>query len=112
LIIFCLIILNVFSNHQGTYLQSCIPTVLAAAPVIIAELPVRLRRLAFLPLIRWLPQERLRLTLPVAVILTLLLNPLWVFCFGIFKIPLRTYLKQSKDFKLLQDNLPETIGKI
>jgi len=48
-----------------------------------AELLILLRVLAFLPLIRCPPQERLRLTLPVAVILTLLLSPLWVFCFGI-----------------------------
>jgi len=65
------------------YLLSLILIVLAVEPVIIAEPPIRLRRLAFLPLIRWLPQERLCLSLPVAVILTLLVNPLWVFCFGI-----------------------------
>jgi len=67
----------------GIYLWSRTLAVLAAVPAIMAELPIRLRRLAFLPLIRWLPQERLRLTLPAAVIFTLLLKPLWVFCFGI-----------------------------
>jgi len=67
----------------GLYLQSLSLAVLAVAPVIIAELPTRLRRFAFLPLIRWLPPARLCLTLPLAVILILLLNPLWVFCFGI-----------------------------
>jgi hypothetical protein len=55
---------------------------LAAAPVITDALPIRLRRLAFFVLIRWLPQERLYLTLPEAVILNLLLSPLCVFCFG------------------------------
>ena len=65
------------------YLQSSILTVLAVALVIIAELPIRLRRLAFLPLIRWLPPARLCLTLPAEVILILLLKPLCVFCFGI-----------------------------
>ena len=74
---FLLIIFRVF------YLPSWILTVLAVLPVKISEPPIRLRRLAFLPLIRWPPQERLRLSLPVAVILTLLVKPLWVFCFGI-----------------------------
>jgi hypothetical protein len=65
------------------YLQSFVLINLPGAPVTRVELPIRLRRLAFLVLIRWLPQDRFRLTLPEAVILTLLLKPLWVFCFGI-----------------------------
>lgn len=65
------------------YLQSLVLIVLALALVTIAELLTRLRRLAFLPLIRWPPPVCLRFTLPVAVIFTLLLNPLWVFCLGI-----------------------------
>jgi hypothetical protein len=65
------------------YLQSIVLINLAGAPVTRVELRIRLLRLAFLVLIRWLPQDRLRLTLPEAVILTLLLKPLWVFCFGI-----------------------------
>jgi hypothetical protein len=70
-------------TFDAFYLPRWILIVLAVVPLIIAELPIRLRRLAFLPLIRWLPQQRLRLTLPAAVILTLLVKPLWVFCFGI-----------------------------
>lgn len=58
------------------YLQSSLRAVLAATAVIVAELLIRLRRFAFFPLIRWPPQERLCLTLPAAVIFTLLLNPL------------------------------------
>jgi len=75
------------NRFQGIYLQSLILAVLAVVPVIIVELAVRLRRLAFLPLIRWPPQERWRLTLPAEVILTLLVRPLWVFCFGIYPNP-------------------------
>jgi hypothetical protein len=67
---FLLIIFSVF------YLLSWVLAVLAVAPVIMAELPTRLLRLALLPLIRWLPPARLCLTPPLAVILTLLLNPL------------------------------------
>jgi hypothetical protein len=57
--------------------------VLTAGPITSAGLLIRLRRLALLPLIRCPPPQRFRLILPVAVILTLLLKPLWVFCFGI-----------------------------
>ena len=42
-----------------------------------------LRRLADLLLIKWPPPVRQCLILPVAVTLTRLLNPLWVFCLGI-----------------------------
>lgn len=59
---------------------------LAIAPVKKDEPAIFLLRLAFFPLIRWPPQERLYLTLPEAVILTLLLRPLCVFCFGISAI--------------------------
>jgi hypothetical protein len=69
------------------YLLSFVLTNLPDAPVTRVELPIRLRRLAFFVLIRWLPQDLLRFTLPEAVILTLLLKPLWVFCFGINLIP-------------------------
>lgn len=68
---------------QGVYLQSPILAVWAVVLVIVAELRMRLRRLAFLPLIRWPPPVRFRLTLPDAVTLTLLVKPLWVFCLGI-----------------------------
>jgi hypothetical protein len=60
----------------------------------IAELPIRLRRLALLPLIRWLPEERLRFTLPVAVIFILFDSPLWPFCFGISR-----FLQLGKNHK-------------
>jgi hypothetical protein len=60
------------------------------APVIMAELPIRRRRFAFLPLIRWLPQLCLRFSLPVAVSLIRFAKPLWVFCFGIWSIPVIT----------------------
>jgi hypothetical protein len=56
----------------------------AEALVTMEELSILLLLLAFLPLIRCPPQERLYLTLPEAVILTLLVKPLWVFCFGIY----------------------------
>jgi hypothetical protein len=72
------------------YLRSSPLIVLAVALVTTAELLTRRRRLAFLPLIRWPPPVCLRLTLPVAVIFTLLLNPLWVFCLGIWLIPLKS----------------------
>jgi hypothetical protein len=65
------------------YLLSFVLINLPGAPVTSVELPMRLLRLAFLVLIRWLPWDLLRLTLPEAVIFTLLLKPLWVFCFGI-----------------------------
>ena len=48
-----------------------------------AELANRLLRFAFLDPIKWLAPARLRLSLPVAVTFTLLLNPLWDFCLGI-----------------------------
>ena len=63
--------------------ESRVLATLATLLVIIAVPVTRLRRLAFLPLIRWPLPARLRLTLPEAVILTLLLKPLWVFCLAI-----------------------------
>jgi hypothetical protein len=72
-----------FSLFSVLHLPSRILIASAAGPVIIAGLFIRLRRFAFLVLIRWPPPQRFRLILPVAVILTLLLKPLWVFCFGI-----------------------------
>jgi hypothetical protein len=48
---------------------------------------IRLLRLAFLLLIRWPVPTDLCLTLPVAVIFTLLAIPLCVFCFGIRFFP-------------------------
>jgi len=77
---------------------------LAVAPVIKAEPATRRRRLAFLPLIRWLPPARLCLSLPLAVILILLLKPLWVFCFGILKF-LQKDIKFLEEHKILQLNI-------
>ena len=65
------------------YFNNAALVVLATAPVMIELLPIRLRRLAFFVLIRWLPKLFLRFTFPVPVTLTLLDNPLWAFCFGI-----------------------------
>jgi len=45
------------------------------------------RRLEFFVLIKWLPQDLFRLTLPLAVTLTRFFKPLWGFCFGIDPIP-------------------------
>jgi len=67
--------------------QISVFVVFPGAPARIAVLPMRRRRLAFFPLIRWLPQERLRLILPLAVTFTRFDKPLWVFCFGIELIP-------------------------
>jgi len=64
------------------YLPSIPFAVFADKPVTIDELPIRRRRFAFLPLMRWLPQQRCRLTLPLPVTFTRLLKPLCVFCFG------------------------------
>jgi len=65
-------------NSQFTirHLPSLLLILLASVPTITDELSIRLRRLALLPLIRWLPPARLCLTLPLAVILNLLLKPL------------------------------------
>jgi hypothetical protein len=71
----------------------------AGVPVKTAGLLIRLRRLAFLPLIRWLPHERLRLSLPLAVILIRLLKPLWLFCFGIYFIPSNTISDTTGKYK-------------
>jgi hypothetical protein len=60
------------------------------------ELPIRRRRFAFLPLIRWLPQQCLRFSLPVAVSLTLFARPLWLFCFGIQSIPVIMQKSQKR----------------
>ena len=67
----------------GHYLHSAILVVLVVELFIMVELLTRLRRLAFLPLIRCPAPVRPRLILPVAVILTLFVIPLWVFCLGI-----------------------------
>ena len=56
------------------------------SPVLVltnAGLANRLLRLAFFEAIKWPAPARLRLSLPVAVTFTLLLNPLWDFCLGI-----------------------------
>jgi len=59
------------------------------ALVIIVELLTRLRRLAFLLLIKCPAPVRFRFTFPLAVTLTRLFKPLWVFCFGIGCFPLK-----------------------
>ena len=75
---------------DSCYLLMNILVVFAAVAFIKAEAPRRLRRLAFLPLIRWPAPERLCLTFPVVVTLSLLLRPLCVFCFGILNSPSET----------------------
>jgi len=71
------------NNLEQLYFPSLTLNVLASAVVKIAGDPIRRLLFAFLLLIRWPPQERLCLTLPLAVNLTLFFSPLWVFCFGI-----------------------------
>jgi hypothetical protein len=66
-----------------TYLHSSFLVVLPTLPPTIVELPIRRLRLAFLVLIRWLPQDFFRLTLPLPVIFIRFDKPLCVFCFGI-----------------------------
>jgi len=74
---------SIDNRVSGRYLHSAILVVLVVVLFIMAELLTRLRRLAFLLLIRCPAPVRPRLTLPDAVILTLFFSPLWVFCLGI-----------------------------
>lgn len=60
-----------------------------SALVIVAGAFMLWRRLEFLELIRCPAPERLNLTLPEAVTLHLLRNPLWVFCLGILLLSIR-----------------------
>ena len=84
--------LNMF--HENTlvyvllgYLPSFTNDVATNDSFIITGLLIFLRRLAVLLLIKWPPPVRLCFIFPVAVTLTRLLNPLWVFCLGISIFP-------------------------
>jgi len=69
--------------NEPPHLHKNILAFLAKALVIVEDFDSALLRLELLLLMRWPVKDFLYFTLPEAVTLTLLLNPLWVFCLGI-----------------------------
>ena len=102
---------------SGPYLQSATLLFLVVVLFMMVELLTRLRRLAFLLLIRCPAPVRPRLTLPDAVTLTLFFSPLWVFCLGIYCLSLKESINTviyaiclhgSRSYRRFDKNFPKS----